>query len=95
MTYPNIYQMSTGAGSDGLWFTGDDTSKYMLVRQYVDATHKRVVICSDFTGTITAYYTFTFDGSGRIIAYTYYNNNNDGIWFNGDDLESNVGAADT
>lgn len=93
-TSQSILMMSSSAGGDTNWFTDDDTNKSMFVKQYVDATHKRLVQCSDFTGTIAGYYAFTYDGSGRITSCIYYTGNGgDGIWFTFDDVMNSTLAA--
>lgn len=92
MTYPDIQITSLNAGSDGLWFTPDDTY-YLDVHQFVDTTHRRNVEVNS-SGTITGYAAFTYDGTGRIISYRYYEDDGpDSTWFTADDVEQSFDAS--
>lgn len=98
--FPTIYEtmplggttsmkMSSSIGTDGKWFTSDDTFGMYWELKVVSSTIARYIIYSNFVGTVSNYYEYQFDTNGRVIKRTYYNNAGvDSTWFTEDDVKS-------
>lgn len=83
-------KMSFGIGTDGKWFTADDTFIQGDELRPISTAVSRFIIYSNFTGTVMGYYEYQFDGVGRVIKRTYYNGKGtDGQWFTIDDVKAN------
>ncbi len=86
---PITSKWSMGIGTDGKWFTSDDSFLQYMELRSVSSTVSRYIYYSNFTGTVANYYEYQFDSSGRIIKRTYYNGaGTDGTWFTGDDVKA-------
>lgn len=84
-----ITKISLLSGTDGIWFTGDDTILSYTELKSVSSTKMRYVTYSDFTGTISKYYEYEYDASGRVVKRTFFTGAGvDGSWFTSDDVKA-------